>query len=223
GPGGGWGLVGVAALGAAGRGGVPAPPGRRENPPPSPPRLRTWRPSKALPIPPKQASTYALAFSPDSRWLAAAFGNNEDSGPVRPGRLHVWEVGGWRVAHDREGMSGPGGCVAFSPDGKTLACGAACWGHDAPGHVAPGGRAGRGGADGGVKADFKAHPKGVLGLAFHPRDNLLVTSGRERKIILWDGERGTRRGELTDRKAPVVALAFSPDGRRLAIGCDDGS
>ncbi len=192
--------------------GSPASPEKRQ---PSP---RTWRKSRTLPIPPEQASTYGLAFSPDNRLLAAAFGNNEDSGPKRPGRLKVWEVAGWREALDQEVASGPATCVAFSPDGKRLAWGAGCWNHDAPGHVTIWGVADRSG-----KAHFEAHPKGVWGLAFQPRGNLLATSGREGKVLLWDGEWGAPRGELKDAKAPVLALAFSPDGERLAIGCDDGS
>jgi eukaryotic-like serine/threonine-protein kinase len=210
-------LVGVGIFLAMRKGGEPDPhdpPEKRQ-----PPRPRTWKKSNELPVPPGHASAYGLAFSPDSRLLAAGFGNNEDSGPRRPGRVRVYEVAaGWREVLDKEVESGPVTCLAFSPDGKRLAWGAGSWIQDAPGHVTLWGV-----ADQTVKAPFEAHPKGVWGMAFQPRGDLLVTSGREGKVRLWGGERGERRGELKDARAPVLALAFSPDGERLAIGSDDGS
>jgi serine/threonine protein kinase len=186
-----------------------------ETPPSSP---RAWKKSSTLPIPPGQAATYGLAFSPDGRLLAATFGNNEDSGPKQLGQLCVWEADGGRLKLDREIESGPGTCVAFSPDGARLAWGAGYWNHEAPGHVTIWDVAGAA-----VVAHFEAHPKGVLGLAFQPRGDLLVTTGREGKVRVWDGKTGKPRGELKDAGVPVFALAFSPDGSRLAVGADDGT
>jgi serine/threonine protein kinase len=190
-------------------------PGPREQRPPS---AKSWRKVRTLPIPPEQASAYGLAFSPDGRWLAAAFGNNEDNGPNRPGHVRVWEVESWRVDLDRKVESGPATCVAFSPDGKRLAWGSGNWNRGGQGHVTLWDL-----AEGKARSYFEAHPRGVGCLAFQPRGDLLATGGLEGKVRLWDGRWGAARGELKNGKAPVGALAFSPDGEQLVSGSDDGS
>jgi tRNA A-37 threonylcarbamoyl transferase component Bud32 len=179
---------------------------------------RAWRKANALPIPPEQAATYAVTFSPDGRLVAAAFGNQENAGPVAPGRVRIWELAEGRLVLDREAATGPVNCVAFSPGGEYLVWGTGSWIHDAMGHVTIWDI-----AKGEVFAQFDAHPKGVLSVAFQPHGNVFVTSGREGKVLLWDNKTGRPIGELKATDVPVVALAFAPDGRRLAIGTDSGS
>jgi serine/threonine protein kinase len=178
---------------------------------------RAWRKSNALPIPPDQAATYAITFSPDGRLVAAAFGNHEGAGPITPGRVRLWEVAEGRLLLDRKAETGSVNCVAFSPGGEYLVWGTGSWHHDAMGHVTLWNA-----AKGEVFTQFDAHTKGVLGVAFQPRGNVFVTSGREGKVLLWDNKTGKPCGELKDAQAPIVALAFSPDGKRLAIGDDVG-
>jgi WD40 repeat protein len=49
-----------------------------------------------------------------------------------------------------------------------------------------------------------------------------VTGGFDRTIRIWDLERGEQRFVLRGHRAPVQAVCFSPDGRRLASGARDG-
>jgi serine/threonine-protein kinase len=179
---------------------------------------RAWRKTTALPIPPEQAATYGVTFSPDGRLVAAAFGNHESAGPLAPGHVRVWEVAEGRLVLDRETATGPGNCVAFSPGGEYLVWGTGSWNHDVMGHVTMWDI-----AKGEVFAQFDAHAKGVLSVAFQPRGNVFVTSGREGKVLLWDNKTGKPVGELKNTDVPVVALAFSPDGKRLAVGTDSGA
>lgn len=194
----------------------PAPPPVAADRPPASPRV--WKKSKALALPVEHVGPYGLAFSPDGRLLAGAIGNNETAGPVPPGRVCLWEVPRGRLAFERELPAGPGACVAFSPDGGLLAWGTGYWGHDVPGKLTLWDVAGRA-----EVCESEAHPRGVCGIAFQPRGDLLVTSGHEGKVLLWDARTGRPRGELKDARVAVFALAFTPDGRRLAVGADDGS
>ncbi len=65
-------------------------------------------------------------------------------------------------------------------------------------------------------------PPSVSALAFSPTGSTLATSGRDRRLILWDVATGEKRREwqLLDG---VRALAFAPDGRHLVAGNDDGT
>jgi WD40 repeat protein len=110
---------------------------------------------------------------------------------------------------------GPGGllarAVAFSPDGRRVAGGAAdagptrVWEADAgrelfavPGH---GGR--------------------TTGAAFSPDGRRLVTAGRDATARVWDAADGRPLLALAGHAGPVNGVAVSPDGRWIATGGED--
>jgi WD40 repeat protein/serine/threonine protein kinase/Flp pilus assembly protein TadD len=103
-------------------------------------------------------------------------------------------------------------CVAFSPDGRTLA-------------VADGSsRVGLWDATSGQqRAVLEGHTAGVRTLAFSPDGRLLATGaeGGDRTVRVWD--LGTRRERAIFRghSQPVTCVAFSPDGKTLASGSAD--
>jgi WD40 repeat protein len=103
-------------------------------------------------------------------------------------------------------------CVAYAPDGQTLATG---------------------GLDGTVrlwdvstgkeKALLKGHPGSVYTAAFSPDGKLLATGGGSKSLRLWDPVKRKRVAILRGHTAVVKCVAFSPDSRELASGAGDRS
>jgi serine/threonine protein kinase/WD40 repeat protein len=61
-----------------------------------------------------------------------------------------------------------------------------------------------------------SHPAGVQAVAWQPEGRLLATGCDDRRIYLWDGVNGGRRGVLEGHSWEVHDLAFSQGGDRLA-------
>jgi WD40 repeat protein/tetratricopeptide (TPR) repeat protein/predicted Ser/Thr protein kinase len=103
-------------------------------------------------------------------------------------------------------------CLAFAPDGKTLAT------------------SGTEGAvklwdvgTGQVRATLEAHEGWAFWVAFAPRGGLLATSGADRVVRLWDPVTGRRLTTLAGHTGKVRCVAFSPDGNTLASCGHDGT
>jgi WD40 repeat protein len=160
-----------------------------------------------------------VTFSPD--WKSVACSNGREGDPfclldVTTGERHpagpVGDRGAWGVA--------------FSPDGKLLAAGLL----EGPAHIllwdAKTGK---------ELARLEGHDGAVSALAFSPDGRLLASTGlNESKARIWDVEMGAEwrclewRPALPEpRRRPVghdgvgSPLAFSPDGRTLAVACPD--
>jgi WD40 repeat protein len=109
-------------------------------------------------------------------------------------------------------------CVAFSPNGKSLASAA--------------GRLERESSDRTVKVwevdtgrellTCNGHTKGVTSLAFSPDGNRLASGSYDGKVEVWDSGTGQELLTFDWGNASVPGLAFSPDGKRLAGGCNLG-
>ena len=139
-----------------------------------------------------------MAFSADGKLLAAA-GHNS---------LTIWscESGQFTPCVEKEGETFR--CLAFSPDGRTLALGSAdgsirLWD----------------GLTGDERAVLREHRDMVRSVAFSPDGRFLVSSGQDRLILLWDASRGVSIRPLGFPGInPVQIVAFSPDGKSVAVG-----
>jgi len=155
----------------------------------------------------------SVAFSPDSRRFATA------------GRDDVVRL--WETETGRSFKLLPGHCdwvqqVAFSPDGRQLATGGAdrqvrLWDVDT----------------GRLLRTMEGHRSGISSLAFSPDGARLATAGAgadlrqiwavDRSALIWDLRTGQRLFGLEAHRLWVVAVALSPDGRRLATGGMDNT
>jgi WD40 repeat protein len=140
--------------------------------------------------------TAAVAFSPDSRWVAAG-GCSEG--------VKVWEADTGREVHSLPGPQGWIRTVAFSPDGKVLAAGGergTIWLWDT--------------ASGREIRRLEVRDKDDVGwLAFVPGGSTLVAAGYDGQVRIWDSVRGKEQGSFPLRgryRDRDVTVALAPEG-----------
>jgi WD40 repeat protein len=154
----------------------------------------------------------ALAWSPDSKTLA--------SGAIEDSVVRLWDPATGRLIRTLEGHSGWIRSLAYSPDGKLLASGSTdttvkVW--DA--------------ANGKALQTFKGHTDLLGGVAFSPDSKTLASASRDGSVRLWDVATGQERTTFkflaplipgTTTRIWTTGIAFSPDGKTLAVGAVDG-
>jgi WD40 repeat protein len=154
------------------------------------------RPSNAPP--PKRNSQqltegiFGFAFSADGKLVT---GSGYKS-------VYVWDVSRGDLYRKIKGVNGT---LAFSPDGKYLAC--AMSSAMALVDVAAGKEVRR----------FEHAPYYARAITFSP-DGRIVAAAEDHAIKLWDVATGRRLHDFPGHESEVVKLAFSPDGSTLSSG-----
>jgi WD40 repeat protein/serine/threonine protein kinase len=148
---------------------------------------------------------FALAFSPDGKLLAS---DSQSDGTVR-----LWDaVTGMALGPLRGPKLPYSWGVAFSPDNRLLASSS----HDGTLQIWDV-------AAGRIQRMLRGHTAAASRVAFSPDGKLLASGGdRDQRALLWDVATGWQRGDLRNEEPNnrVIDVAFSPDGRSLAITSD---
>lgn len=137
----------------------------------------------------------ALAFSPDSRWLAAGTGRPE---------VEIWDAVTGRLRDSWGGNGSAVTVVAFSPDGSRLATGsrdgiAKVWG-----------------MSGRTELNEFRHPGAVASVALSHDNQWLAVGVSNKRVKLWHLTETGRFHEMARHNRAPQALAFSPGGAYLA-------
>lgn len=140
-----------------------------------------------------------IAISSDGKLLASSSGTVET--------IKLWDVNTGQELRTLAGHPGGIFSIVFSPDGKTLVSGGndkliKLW------DVATGREV----------RTIAGHSKYIRTLAFSPDGRVLVSTSGDKTVKLWDVSTGRERGTLegASLSLAVSAVAFSPDGKKLA-------
>ena len=139
-----------------------------------------------------------VAYSPDGTILACA---------TTDGRVILWDVAASLPIDTFVVFEGnTPNVVAYSPDGKMIAVGAArkvsIW--DA--------------ATGKRRHFLSGHIASIRSIAYSPDSKTVASGGDDGTVRFWNASTGAVRHTITGHTNEVNAVAYSPDGNTLAIG-----
>ena len=167
------------------------------------------QPAGILPGDPSRGGVTGVAFSPNGKLLATAYGD----GTVRLWNAAAEQAVGAPLRADTGTASVTG--IAFSPNGTLLATAyddgtVRVW-NPRTRHA--------------VGTPFRASTNSVsvTGVAFSPNGKLLATAGGDGTVRVWNAGGGQAPLATYTGNASVTGVAFSPNGKLLATADADGT
>jgi WD40 repeat protein len=168
-------------------------------------------------------SVNTVAFSPDGRLLLSGAGERYYGAEVtHDAELTLWDARSGQRLRGLAGLKGGVNSAAFSPDGRFVAVGSGYHRGDQPaeGHLSVWEV-----VTGRLLYDRVESGMNLLSVAFSPDGRLIATghgvysSKEPGRLKLWDARRGTEVHTIEAPPGGVNSVAFSADGRRLALAC----
>ncbi len=149
----------------------------------------------------------ALAVSPDGKRLASA----------SHGTVAVWDAPAGKLLWRRGDFAGSVACLAFSPDGATLAGGGGVAADSGEVQLLDA-------ATGETRAAWPgAHSDVVGGVAFHPGGAFLVSGGADRLVKVWSlADPAAKPRVLEGHSGHVLDVAVTPDGKTILSAGAEG-
>jgi WD40 repeat protein len=154
----------------------------------------------------------SVAYSPDSKYVLTGSGDSTTT---------LWDAHSGAKVRTLSGQTDVVTSVAFSPDASTVLTGsddttAILW------NVQSGARV----------RTFSGHTGAVWSVVFSPNGEYVLTGSIDETAILWDAETGGgpkwraganfRRNTATDHTDFLTGAAFSPNGKHVPTGSNDG-
>ncbi|MEW6358694.1 MAG: CsgG/HfaB family protein [Planctomycetota bacterium] len=138
-----------------------------------------------------------VAMTPDGALAASA---SDD------GTIAILDLARGGVVRTLQGSEDEVLCVAISPDGKYLACG--CEDESVKAWTLP---------DFAGPRAFVGHGNDVISITYSADGRYLASGSRDHSVIVWDADTGMMVQRMAVDADPW-SLAFSPDGKLLAVG-----
>ncbi len=161
-----------------------------------------------------------ITFSPDGKILASGGSEQSSGGKKHPTTIRLWNMLTGELKNTLTGHTDGVNCIAFSPDGKTLASGG---GDSTIRFWDP--------HTGKQRTTLIGHEGPVVRIAFSSDGKTLASTtgyityrrgkNPDYAIWLWDINTGKHKSTYSGHTEEVNSIAFSPDGKTLASASKD--